>query len=84
MATDNLRICSLNANSMRDHSKRAQLVTWLKIKNFDIMFLQQTHCNSNSDSKFVGKRVGRKLLLEFWREQIMQNVHSVPRGSAIY
>jgi len=37
----------------------------------------ETHCNSNSDSKFVGKRVGRKLLLEFWREQIMQNVHNV-------
>ena len=35
MATDNLRICSLNANGMRDHSKRAQLFTWLKIKKFD-------------------------------------------------
>ena len=41
MATDNLRICSLNANGIRDHSKRAQLFTWLKIKKFDIVFYRR-------------------------------------------
>ena len=65
MATDNLRICSLNANGMRDHSKRAQLFTWLKIKKFDIVFLQETHCKSYSDSKLWEKKWGGSCFWSF-------------------
>jgi len=65
MTTDNLRICSLNANGMRDHSKRAQLFTWLKIKKFDIVFLQENHCNSYSDSKLWEKEWGGSCFWSF-------------------
>ena len=53
-----LRICSLNVNGIRDRSKRAQLFTWLKIKKFDIVLLQETHCKSYGDSKLWEKEWG--------------------------
>jgi len=40
---------------MWDPSKRAQLFTWLKLKHFDTVFLQETHCNGYKDSKLWEK-----------------------------
>ena len=65
MAHTNLRVCSLNVNGMRDHSKRAQLFTWFKAKKFDIVFLQETHCKSYSDSKLWEKEWGGKCFWSF-------------------
>ena len=50
---------------MREHSKRAQLFTWLKIKKFDITFLQETHCKSYSDSKLWEKEWGGSCFWSF-------------------
>jgi len=36
---------------MRDRNKRAKLFTLLRIKKLDIIFLQETHCKSYTDSK---------------------------------
>jgi len=63
MALTNLRICSLNVNGMRDHSKRAQLFTWFKAKKFGIAFLQETHCKSYS--KLWGKGWGGNCFWSF-------------------
>ena len=65
MAHTNLRVCSLNVNGMRDHSKRAQLFTWFKAKKIDIVFLQETHCKSYSDSKLWEKEWGGKCFWSF-------------------
>ena len=46
-----VRICSLNINGMRDSRKRAQLFAWLRLKKFDIVFLQETHCSSYRDAQ---------------------------------
>jgi len=62
---DPVRICSLNTNGIRDSRKRAQLFTWLRIKKFDIIFLQETHCNSYRDSKLWEKEWGGSCFWSF-------------------
>ena len=55
---DKLRICSLNVNGLRDYRKRSKIFTWLRMKNFDIIFLQETHCAKYSESKLWEKEWG--------------------------
>ena len=65
MAQHNLRICSLNVNGIRDYNKRLQLFTWLRMKGYDIIFLQETHCCNYSDSKLWEKEWGGACLWSF-------------------
>ncbi len=39
----NFKISSLNVNGARDVNKRAQVYELMKLKNIDVMFLQETH-----------------------------------------
>ena len=38
-----LKICSLNTRGLRDHKKRNNLFFWIKQKQFDVIFLQETY-----------------------------------------
>jgi exonuclease III len=40
---EKLKVMSLNANGLRDNSKRINLFSWLKLFSFDIIFLQDVH-----------------------------------------
>ena len=46
-----LKIISLNVNGIRNQKKRDSIFSWLKENNADIVFLQETHCNSEHDNK---------------------------------
>jgi len=44
-----LNCLSLNARGLRDDKKRKSLFFFLKEKNYDLIFIQETHCGSNDD-----------------------------------
>ena len=46
-----INIVSLNVNGIRDHKKRSQIFQWLKLQNFDICLIQETHCETQDDMK---------------------------------
>ena len=46
-----IRLLTINTSGLRCKSKRQRIFHWLKPKNFDIMFLQETHCGSEDDAK---------------------------------
>lgn len=46
-----LKVGSLNINGMRDGSKRALLVEFLKLKDTHVTFLQETHSDQKNESE---------------------------------
>lgn len=44
-----LNIISLNVNGVRDNNKRSTLFHWLQEQNFDLIFIQESHCESQED-----------------------------------
>ncbi len=44
MGTDDITIASMNVRGLADPLKRADLLQWLKGKNFSIYCLQDFHC----------------------------------------
>ena len=47
----NLKIITLNVRGLRDSEKRQSLIYWLKNKQIDIAFLQETYLNVKFKSK---------------------------------
>jgi exodeoxyribonuclease III len=58
-----LKLLSLNVKGLRDDQKRSTLFHWLTHKNADLILLQETHCESDSDGKLWGKEWGGE---NFW------------------
>ena len=50
-AVEGLKVITLNARGLRDTKKRQSLVYWLKNKQIDIAFLQETYLNDKLCSK---------------------------------
>ena len=42
-------LCSLNVRGLRERIKRRKLFLWLRKKNYDIYFLQETHSTKNDE-----------------------------------
>ena len=59
-----LSICSININGLRDNKKRHSIFHWFEKKNFDIIFLQETHCKDEFETILRGKTMGWGQLLE--------------------
>jgi exonuclease III len=51
-------IASLNVNGMRDIRKRALIFDWLNNSKFDIIFLQECHCVTESEVKIWNREFG--------------------------
>ena len=50
-----LHIVSINVNGIRDSEKRKVIFHWLKIQNFDICLLQETHCGTKDEVNYWSK-----------------------------
>ena len=50
-----LNIVSLNVNGMREAKKRTAIYEWLRIQDYDICMLQETHCSCLKDVKTWSK-----------------------------
>ena len=48
---EKLKIVSINVRGLRDKSKRFTLINWLKTKQFDIAFLQETFITKDINDK---------------------------------
>jgi exonuclease III len=46
-----LFIASVNSNGLRNNNKRSLVFNWLKQKKYDVVLLQETHCNNDVESK---------------------------------
>ena len=44
-----VKIISLNVNGIRNSKKRTAIFSWINDNKADIVFLQETHCNSDQD-----------------------------------
>ena len=69
-----ISICSLNVNGVRDSKKRSVLFHWLKMQNFDLILLQETHCDVQNEKKWSQEWQGKT----FW-----SHGNSSSRGVAI-
>ncbi len=49
--SNQLSIATINISGMREDVKRKAVITYLREHNFDIIFLQETHCHLNSERK---------------------------------
>ena len=58
-----LRCVTYNVRGLRDNTKRGGIFAWLKAQNADVIFLQETHCGDEDDSKKWGKEWGHT---SFW------------------
>lgn len=54
---DNIRlnVTTINVNGLKDRGKRKRIFEWLKIKNYDIVFLQETHCTGREEGTLWGE-----------------------------
>ena len=50
-----LSVVSCNVNGINCNKKRRAVFEWLKKANHDITFLQETHCNTESQEQQWGK-----------------------------
>lgn len=48
----NLNIGTFNVKGLANDKKRKEIFYWLKEKKMNIYFLQETHCNNETESKF--------------------------------
>ena len=46
-----LTVATLNVNGLQNKQKRKAFFLWIKTLNFDIIFLQETHCHTRKDVK---------------------------------
>ena len=46
-----LTAATLNINGLQNNQKRKATFNWLKSLNFDIIYLQETHCHTRKDVK---------------------------------
>lgn len=46
---DTLRVGSLNVNGMRDRKKAGNIIEFIRLKNLDVIFLQETHSDMNNE-----------------------------------
>ena len=53
-----VNLMSLNVNGVRDKEKRLAIFDWLKEQNADVIFLQETHAESDEDILAWGKEWG--------------------------
>lgn len=53
-----LRFVSVNVNGLRNRSKRENIFHWLTIKDFDVIFIQETHCKDDSEATLWGNEWG--------------------------
>ena len=44
-----LTIASLNVRGLRDNTKRREMFTWLRAKDFSLNMLQEVHCIENAN-----------------------------------
>jgi len=58
----NFKISSLNVNGARDVSKRAQIYELMKLKNIDVMFLQETHSTKENEVEWMKEWEGNIVL----------------------
>ena len=70
-----LSIISLNVNGIRDKTKRTSIFHWLKEKNADLCFIQESHCESEDDIKVWSSEWGGD---SYWA-----NYNSFSRGVAV-
>ena len=54
---------SINISGLKDDKKRAAVFTWLRSLNFDVIFLQETHCHLKKDEKAWSREWGAQC---FW------------------
>ena len=57
-----VKIISLNVNGIRNSQKRNAIFSWLNDNNADIVFLQETHCNSEQDKTQWSSEWGGKCI----------------------
>jgi exonuclease III len=60
-----LNIGTFNCNGLNSSFKRGKIFKFLKLNNFDIVFLQETHCSSIKDGQIWGKEWGGKCFWSF-------------------
>ena len=46
-----LTAATLNINGLQNNQKRKATFNWLKSLNFDVIYLQETHCHTRKDVK---------------------------------
>lgn len=62
---DKLRFCSLNCRGLGDWQKRDLIKQSLKVNQFDVCFLQETHCYSINCAKNFNRQFGGKMFWSF-------------------
>ena len=62
MASKRLSILTLNARGLRDSNKRSNLFYWLKLKQADITFLQETYWTNDLTNKIKQEWAGELFL----------------------
>ena len=66
MANKNIQLLSLNVRGLRDNMKRRNIFQWLKDKNPDIVFLQETHCHLKKDENQWSKEWSGAKTYNYW------------------
>ena len=66
-------IYSMNVRGLKDRNKRGQVLSWLKNRNANIFFLQETH--STSDTKNAWK--------EMWGNSNMFFLHGTSNSRGV-
>ena len=57
--TMSVSLCSLNVRGLRESIKRRKLFLWIRKKNFDIYFLQETHSTKNDEKLWKNEWGGK-------------------------
>ena len=58
-----IRCITYNVRGLKDNKKRRSIFSWLKSKNADLIFLQETHCDTEKDKDTWTKEWGNTC---FW------------------
>ena len=66
MANKTIQLTSLNVRGLRDSVKRENIFKWLKSKNPDIVFLQETHCHLKKDVNQWSKEWSGSKSYNYW------------------
>ena len=58
-----IRILSINVNGFKNKTKRQNAFRWFEKKHFDIILLQETHCNDNeTESDWIKIKIRNEIL----------------------
>ena len=66
MANNVLNVSSLNVRGLRDNTKRRNVFEWLRNKNADVVFLQETHCHLKKDETQWSKEWSGTKTHNYW------------------